>query len=57
MLEAKLECLENRTSGDYEKCNNDCGNCHLNYDQGNLYQVKEYIKMSIESLKEDLYDK
>lgn len=56
MLEAKLKCLENRTSGDYEKCNSDCVNCSLYYVQGNLNHQKEYIKMSIEALKEDLYN-
>jgi hypothetical protein len=57
MLEAKLECLENQTSGDYKRCNNDCENCHLTYDQGNLGEQKEALRLAIKSLQEDLYNK
>lgn len=52
MLEAKLHCLERKTSGIDEDCNNDhCEECFLNYWQGNIGEQKEYLKMSIEALK------
>jgi hypothetical protein len=63
MLEAKLKCLENITSSDYEHCRDyehckyNCNDCLFHYNQGNLYEQQEYLKMAIESLKEDLYNK
>lgn len=47
MAKAKLKCLENDTSGSYDLCDNDCENCILNYDQGNMGQQKEWLNMLI----------
>ena len=47
MAKAKLECLERNTSGLWENCDNHCEECHLNYEQGNLGEQKEWLKMLI----------
>lgn len=51
MIQAKLECLKRDTSGIYEDCNNRCEECNLNYDQGNLGEQQEWLKLAIKSLQ------
>lgn len=51
MAKAKLECLERETSGLWN-CNNDCENCNLNYDQGNMGEQKEWLKFAIETMEQ-----
>lgn len=54
MLEAKLECMIRDVSGIDDDCNRGlCRECHLNYDQGNIGEQKEYLRMSIEALKQE----
>lgn len=59
MLKAKLECMTRDVSGTNDDCNRKlCGECHLNYEQGNMGQQKEYLRMAIEALeKEPILDK
>ena len=52
MAKAKLECLERSTSGLWENCNNDCENCNLNYDQGNMGEQKEWLKFAIKAMEQ-----
>lgn len=52
MLKAKLACLSMDTSSCYSECNEElCDECPLNYEQGNMGEQKEYIRMSIEALE------
>ena len=52
MLKAKLACLSMDTSDCYSECNEElCDECPLNYEQGNMGEQKEYIRMSIEALE------
>lgn len=54
MLEAKLECMTRDVSGIDDDCNRKlCNECHLCYDQGNMGEQKEYLRMSIEALKQE----
>lgn len=54
MLEAKLECMRRDVSGIDDDCNRKlCDECHLCYDQGNMGEQQEYLRMSIESLKQE----
>jgi rubrerythrin len=54
MLKAKLECMTRDVSGSDDDCNRKlCGECHLNYEQGNMGEQKEYIRMSIEALERE----
>ena len=52
MAKAKLECIERETSGKTELCNNDCESCSLCYEQGNMGEQKEWLKMAIETLEQ-----
>lgn len=53
MVKAKLECITRSTSGKDDDCNNRrCDECPLNYEQGNMGEQKEWLKMSIEALKQ-----
>lgn len=57
MIKAKLECMTRDVSGIDEDCNmHRCDECGLNYDQGNMGEQKEWLKMSIQAL-EDLESK
>ena len=54
MLKAKLECMIRDVSGCDDDCNRKlCGECHLNYEQGNMGEQKEYLRMSIEALERE----
>lgn len=54
MLKAKLECMTRDVSGYDDDCNRKlCGECHLNYEQGNMGEQKEYLRMSIEALEQE----
>ena len=52
MMKAKLKCMQRSVSGiDYE-CNNKlCDACCLNYDQGNMGEQKEWLRMGIKALE------
>ena len=54
MAKAKLECIERQISGKAELCNNDCESCSLCYEQGNMGEQKEWLKMAIKSLEQKL---
>lgn len=52
MLKAKLECMTRDVSGCDNDCNRKlCGECYLNYEQGNMGEQKEYLRMSIDVLE------
>jgi hypothetical protein len=51
MAKAKLECIERQTSGKAELCCNFCENCSLCYEQGNIGEQKEWLKMAIKALE------
>lgn len=54
MLKAKLECLDRLTRGIFEECNSDmCDDCSLNYDQGNMGEQKETLRMAIKALEQE----
>jgi len=56
MLTAKLECLTRDVSGMDNDCNRKlCNECHLCYEQGNMGEQKECLRMSIKAL--ELLDK
>ena len=59
MLKAKRKCLILDVSGVYDDCNRKlCNECYLNYEQGNMGQQAEYLRMSIEALaQEPILDK
>lgn len=51
MAMARLECMERETSGIQEMCNNKCDECSLNYEQGNMGEQKEWLRMAIKALE------
>lgn len=52
MAEAKLKCMERDVSGKDDDCNNHrCYECSLNYEQGNMGEQKEWLRMSIKALE------
>jgi len=52
MLKAKLECMTRDVSGRDSDCiDRRCDECSLNYEQGNMGEQKEWLKMAIEALK------
>ena len=51
MAKSKLECLE-RISSSSCPCD-DCDNCSLNYEQGNMGEQKEWLKMAINALERE----
>jgi ribosomal protein S27E len=54
MLKAKRKCLIQDVSGVYDDCNRRlCNECYLNYEQGNMGQQAEYLRMSIEALAQE----
>ncbi len=54
MLKAKLECMTRDVSGSDDDCNRKlCGECHLNYEKGNMREQKEYLQMAIEALEQE----
>lgn len=53
MIKAKLECMTRDVSGIDEDCNmHRCDECGLNYDQGNMGEQIEWLKMSIQALED-----
>lgn len=57
MLKAKLECLKRETSGtDFDCNNNNCDECSLCYEQGNMGEQKEALEMAIKALKQQPCD-
>ena len=53
MLKAKLECLKRETSGtDFDCNNNNCDECSLCYEQGNMGEQKEALDMAIKALEQ-----
>jgi len=54
MLKAKRKCLIQDVSGIYDDCNRKlCNECYLNYEQGNMGQQAEYLRMSVEALEQE----
>lgn len=53
MAKAKLECIERQTSGKTEICKDDCESCSLCYEQGNMGEQKEWLKMAIKALEQE----
>ena len=54
MLKAKLECLKRETSGtDFDCNNNNCDECPLCYEQGNMGEQKEALNMAIIALEQE----
>lgn len=52
MVEAKLKCMERDISGIISDCNNKrCYECSLNYEQGNMGEQKEWLRMAIKALE------
>ena len=56
MLKAKRECIELDTSGNAELCDRNCGECKLNYEQGNMGEQKEALGMAIKALEQQSSD-
>ena len=55
MLKAKLECLKRETSGtDFDCNNNNCDECPLCYDQGNMGEQKKALYLAIKALEETI---
>lgn len=52
MAKSKLECMEMETSSTCP-CD-DCDNCSLNYEQGNMGEQKEWLRMAIKALEQSL---
>lgn len=53
MIKAKLECMTRDVSGKDGDCiNHRCEECPLNYEQGNMGEQKEWLRMSIEALEQ-----
>lgn len=53
MIEAKLKCMERDVSGKDDDCNNHrCNECPLNYEQGNMGEQKEWLRMAINALEQ-----
>ena len=52
MAMARLECMERETSGIQKMCNNKCDECSLNYEQGNMGEQKEWLRMAIKALEQ-----
>ena len=53
MIKAKLECMTRDVSGSDDDCNRWlCDECHLNYEQGNMGEQIECLRMSIEALEQ-----
>jgi hypothetical protein len=52
MAKAKLECIERASSGLENHCNHDCDDCSLCYEQGNVGEQKECLKILISILEQ-----
>lgn len=53
MLKAKLECMTRDVSGRDSDCiDRRCDECSLNYEQGNMGEQKEWLRMAIEALEQ-----
>lgn len=52
MLKAKKECIELDTSGNAELCDRNCGECKLNYEQGNMGEQIIALDMAIKALEQ-----
>ena len=53
MIKAKLECMTRDVSGrDCDCIDRRCDECSLNYEQGNMGEQKEWLRMSIEALEQ-----
>lgn len=52
MIKAKRECIELDTNGNAELCDRNCGECKLNYEQGNMGEQKEALDMAINALEQ-----
>lgn len=52
MLKAKRECIELDTNGNAELCDRNCGECKLNYEQGNMGEQKIVLDIAIKALEQ-----
>ena len=48
MLHAQLECLTRSIAG----CGEVCDECTLNYEMGNMGEMRECLRLAIEALRE-----
>lgn len=48
---AKLECLKRSSSGLSDRCNHDCDDCSLCYEQGNVGEQKEWLEIAIDDME------
>lgn len=53
MMKAKLECMTREVSGLSENCNKKCDECNLCYDQGNMGEQIEWMKIAIKALEQE----
>lgn len=53
MAKSKLECMERQTSSTCP-CD-DCDNCSLNYEQGNMGEQKEWLQMAVQALEQTIW--
>lgn len=54
MLKAKLECMTRDVSGRDSDCiDRRCDECPLNYEQGNMGEQKEWLRMAIKALEQE----
>ena len=52
MAKAFLKCLERESSGRDPMCNCDkCADCNLNYEKGNVGEIKEWLRIAIKALE------
>lgn len=52
MMKAKLECMIRDVSGTDQMCNaKKCDDCDLCYEQGNMGEQKEWLRMGIKALE------
>lgn len=52
MMKAKLECMTREVSGTDQDCNaKKCDECDLCYEQGNMGEQKEWLRMGIKALE------
>ena len=55
MMKAKLECMRRVVSGTDHDCNMGyCHRCHLNYEQGNMGEQKQWLSIGIKALEAEI---
>lgn len=57
MAKAYLQCLERDSSGVDSMCNcGKCADCNLNYEKGNVGEIKEWLRIAIKALEKPILD-